>query len=314
MPIMRKDLRVGLGIGGVLLAVLVVALVVRSHTRQKTTDAKVAAVDKPDGGDNSSPTPPPDSTGVTSTDPATPTAIVPAAPPVLPPDAAKPPDKDDPFRGEDQKAPPSDWDKILLNGSMPPTTPTVTPTEHGTGRTIGQHFGPTASSPAVTPGTIPPHGISAADTTPHSAAGAVPPAHGQRTHVIAEGETLSTIARTAYGSKKYYLLIEKANPNIVAERLRPGTTIVLPDLPASEHADHHAAHGSAASTAAVDSSTQYVVKANDSLYRISMRLYGTANKVDALYDLNKELIGPDRGRLKLGMTLKLPSPPTSGSR
>src|SRR4051812_5178791 len=40
MPTMRKDLRVGLGIGGVLLAVLVVALIVRSHGKDKTKVAK----------------------------------------------------------------------------------------------------------------------------------------------------------------------------------------------------------------------------------------------------------------------------------
>ena len=305
---MRKDLRVGLGIGGVLLAVLVVALVVRSHTHQKTPDTKVVAVDKPDAGDTN--TTPPDSPGVSSSDPVTPPTILasPPAPPAPAPVDTPKPDKDDPFS--------SAWDKVLLDGSMPPTTPTVTPGEHGSERTIGNHFGPSASSPGVTPGTIPPHGITATETLPHSTAAGVPPAaHGQRTHVVAEGETLSTIARTAYGSKKYYLLIEKANPNIVPERLRPGTTIILPDLPASEHADHHAARGSsAASTSAADPAKEYVVKANDSLYRISMHLYGSANKVDAIYEMNKDLIGPDRARLKLGMTLKLPSPPTSGSR
>ncbi len=309
---MRKDLRVGLGIGGVLLAVLVVAVVVRSHTRQKVQDTKVAAVDRPDAGDTS--LTPPDSTGVTSTDPVTPLPTPTPAPlPLTPPaptaaETVKPADKVDPFDA------PSDWDKVLLNGSLPPTIPTVTPTDRGTDRAIGNHFGTSASSPGVTPGTIPLHGVST-ETMPRPPVTPVPAAgRGQRTHVIAEGETLSTIARTVYGSKKYYLLIQKANPNIVPERLRPGTSIILPELPVSEHAERRAAHASPASSAAVDSSKEYVVKANDSLYRISMHLYGSPNKIEAIYDMNKDVIGPDRGRLKLGMTLKLPAAPTSAAR
>lgn len=194
---------------------------------------------------------------------------------------------------------------------MPTPAPTITPPV-GASHAIGQHFGPSSSSPGLTPGTFPPHPMLAGETPRATPVPAGP--RGSRTHVIAQGETLSTIAKSAYGSSKYYLVIEKANPNVVPERLRPGTKIILPELTASEHAERHAAHGSAGSAAAVDSSTQWVVKPNDSLYRISMRLYGSANKVDALYESNKDRIGPDRGRLKLGMVLKLPSPPTSASR
>ena len=62
---MRKDLRVGLGIGGVLLAVLVVAIIVRSHGKDKTRLAKVDPAAQPDTGEaTGEPTPPPgDGTG-----------------------------------------------------------------------------------------------------------------------------------------------------------------------------------------------------------------------------------------------------------
>ncbi len=309
---MRKDLRVGLGIGGVLLAVMVVAVVVHSHLKRRALDVAAAEkTDKPET--DNTPIPPPDQTGVTSTDPTGPPQVSPTPPAPPAPEASKPDDSNDPFKGPT-------WDSILLNGAIPPTTPTVTPTVgHGSEqRAIGEHFGPAASNGA-TPGTFPPTPMVAVDTPQRNpTAPGAPAVHsGSRTHVIAQGETLSTIARTVYGSKKYYLLIEKANPNIVAERLRPGTVINLPDLPASEKADkaeHHAARGGSGSVTAVDSDTQYTVKPNDSLYRISMRLYGSPGKVEAIYDLNKELIGPDRGRLKLGMSLKLPTPPTSASR
>lgn len=299
---MRKDLRIGLGIGGVLLAVMVVALVVKSHTRQKALVA-----DKTDKSDTDAVPATPESSPLTSTDPGTPTATPATPAPSSPsaPEAATPEKPADPF-----DTPKTSWDKILLEGSMPTT---VTPSGHATDPSIGQHFTSGASSPGLTPGNFPQQPIIAegARTSP---APAPAPAHGTRTHVIAAGDTLSTIAKSTYGSTKYYLLIEKANPNIVPERLRLGTTINLPDLPASDRAERHASHGSAASATVADSSTQYAVKPNDSLYRISMRLYGSANKVDALYEVNKDVIGPDRGRLKLGMILKLPTPPTSASR
>ena len=59
---MRKDLRVGLGIGGVLLAVLVVALLVRSHGKDK----KLAKADPSNQGDvieGGEPAPPEGATG-----------------------------------------------------------------------------------------------------------------------------------------------------------------------------------------------------------------------------------------------------------
>jgi hypothetical protein len=42
-----------------------------------------------------------------------------------------------------------------------------------------------------------------------------------------------------------------------------------------------------------------------------VRLYGRADKLDAIYELNKDQIGPNRSYLKAGMILKLPEPPTS---
>ena len=61
----------------------------------------------------------------------------------------------------------------------------------------------------------------------------------------------------------------------------------------------------------VDPKLEYRIQSGDSLARISQRLYGAENKVEALYNANREAIGPDREKLKLGMVLRLPEPPTS---
>ena len=56
----------------------------------------------------------------------------------------------------------------------------------------------------------------------------------------------------------------------------------------------------------------YVVKSGDSLYRIARTVLGSGRKADALYALNKDVIGPDKSRLKLGMVLKLPESAAAG--
>ena len=56
----------------------------------------------------------------------------------------------------------------------------------------------------------------------------------------------------------------------------------------------------------INARTEYRIDTNDSLYRISMKIYGTPRMMDAIYALNRDAIGPDPERLKLGMILKLP--------
>jgi nucleoid-associated protein YgaU len=62
--------------------------------------------------------------------------------------------------------------------------------------------------------------------------------------------------------------------------------------------------------AKVDPKTQYEVEKDDNLSRISAKLYGSTAKAKALYEANKDKIGDDPAKLKLGLVLKLPEPPT----
>ena len=59
--------------------------------------------------------------------------------------------------------------------------------------------------------------------------------------------------------------------------------------------------------AAIDS---YRVQPSDSLHKIALKLYGKASKADSIYELNREKIGGDSARIKVGMVLKLPEAPT----
>jgi nucleoid-associated protein YgaU len=348
MPTMRKDLRVGLGIGGVLLAVLVVALIVRSHGKDKTKIAKIggdtAVQTDPDSGE---PTPPVDGAQGTSPDG---TAVAPG----------DTPKKSDPFDPEGGTTPatlghgstgssatpaagaatggsPDDWEK-LLNASNPGPVHSVTP---AAGQSSAR---PGRSSRGGDKPNLPPglratnrrddEGSSsgaangadllkpAGNTTTGGGGGRTSsPASGgtPRTHVIQKGETFASISRTVYGDGKYYLQILRANPGLEPSALKPGTRINLPELASagesrtSNRSSHSAGQAGANGVASIDHKTQYKVESGDSLYKIAEKLYGDANKVDAIYDANKQAIGPDPRKLKLGMILKLPEQPTVAS-
>jgi hypothetical protein len=51
------------------------------------------------------------------------------------------------------------------------------------------------------------------------------------------------------------------------------------------------------------------VQAGDSLYRISVKLYGNGSHAEELYENNAKLIGDDAAKLKVGTILKLHDAP-----
>ena len=141
---MRKDLRVGLGIGGVVLAVLVVAIIVRSHGKDKKLAKGNDTVSPTDSGDfTGEPTP--------SGDPQPPNATPEPGVSGAPGDGRN--GTGDPFEPEGTRgtpghggatanggtpAPvsaaggtPDDWEKIL-NASNPGPIRSMTPAQSGT--------------------------------------------------------------------------------------------------------------------------------------------------------------------------------------
>jgi nucleoid-associated protein YgaU len=135
----------------------------------------------------------------------------------------------------------------------------------------------------------------------------LPPVSGPKTYTVVPGDTYWTIAQREYGNGAYYTHIMRANPSVPANRLKANVKLVIPDR--SEVVPTGAQPVVAVSN--LDSRTQYRVQKNDNLYTICKRLYGTTDKVSKLYQLNKDLIGPNPNSLKLGMVLQLPDPPAS---
>jgi nucleoid-associated protein YgaU len=289
---MRTDAKIGFAIGGVLLAVLTVyAIVVPKHSKKTTgTVSLVTPVPaNPSTTDTwTTSSPPPIAAADSGTTPGT--AIT------LPKDPATTP-----------PTPPA-GDKIVDNtGGMTDEmhavlTPKVSPkVDTAPGKLDGDVYTPAgkertrAHGGAITP--LPD------DTTVAST---------DRTYTIKPGQTLSKIAYEVYGNSRFWVAIQRENKGLDSNHLKVGSIIKLPDVspvpgPVVVSDDEVAAPAarSHTETAASDGRT-YTVKSGDSLYGIAKRLLGSGRKADLLYSLNKDVIGPDKSRLKLGMILKLP--------
>ncbi|MGH7177557.1 MAG: LysM peptidoglycan-binding domain-containing protein [Tepidisphaeraceae bacterium] len=288
---MRKDVKLGLAIGGVLLAVIVVYVMVAPSDNQKgaalVTEEPVVKPASPADGSS----PPTGSEVALGNSTATPTT--------QPSASAAAPDSAGALSAGNEGI----WELALSKGVMKTQTPPVnspaTPSEIDGGasaqRNPAPQAPPAATNVPVERGSSDPS-LLASYGTPSTAPSTV------RTHVVQRGETLGKIAQVAYGNASFARYIVNANPGIDPNRLRPGTTINLP--PVSDVRPQ----ASGSSSGSTNSRTEYRVEAGDSLYRISMKLYGRADMVDKIYDLNKETIGPDRAKLKLNMVLKLPEP------
>jgi nucleoid-associated protein YgaU len=289
---MRKDAKIGFAIGGVLLAVLTVyVLVVPSHKRARTINGVTLEV-------------PPGTAGGTSDTPA------PAAP-----TATADAKSDQPAADAKPAVARNDgvnWEKILGGTGDAPTLKTATPASTDA---------PVTPEPAIASNTTPASAdmplaaVTPMAPTPMVAMAPSTQPAGSRTYTIKPGQTLSLIAAEIYGNSRFYVAIKRANPNIDANHLKPGMRITLPDIsdvkPEGSHEGLVKLVGE--NGAAVSTGKTYKVQSGDTLYRISKSLYGSGKQAEALYELNRDLIGPDKGRLKLGMVLRLPVSPVAGA-
>jgi nucleoid-associated protein YgaU len=139
-----------------------------------------------------------------------------------------------------------------------------------------------------------------------------------RTIKVQAGDTLAIIAKRELGSAARYAEIMKANPGLVASKLRKGQEIKIPVSPAKAAPDQTASRGTLASPVPAPSAAPpapeptpsgsdriYVVKAGDTLSAIAGREMGSKSKWAELQRANEDVLHGSTS-LKVGMKLHIP--------
>ena len=293
---MRNDVKLGLAVGGLLLGVVLAYALFFSNTnkdRKDVADGSYSALNNSDTAQKPAPQ--------ANTD-QQPPAQVNTNPPANNP---APPTNEHPTNSLVDTAPANpligrSWQLLLNEGATANSTGTITsPGDHAAPPSIRNSVPPTETT--VTP---PRETVTRAE----------PPAapSGPRRYTIKNGDTFWSIARVEYGNAAYFGAIQRANPGVDPGRIKAGDSIILPDkneVIATPTAAATARQPSAADLVNIDPTRQYRVQAGDNLNSISKKLYGRADKWMQIYELNKELIGPNAAALKRDMILALPEPP-----
>ncbi len=118
-----------------------------------------------------------------------------------------------------------------------------------------------------------------------------------RTYVVRQGDDLSQIAQRAYGDGSYFTLIYNANKNVIGSNpssLFPGQILYIPILP---------------EYTTPTPGENYVVRQGDYLFLIAEKAYGDGNRLNVIYDANRDVIGPDPTVLVPGQVLRIPPRP-----
>jgi nucleoid-associated protein YgaU len=152
---------------------------------------------------------------------------------------------------------------------------------------------PVQESPAVAP--------------PRAAAGQAPdegPARAE--YVVRSDDSLWTVAAEQLGDASRWAEIAMANPGIDPDRLRPGQRIRLPARRGSRSLPGPEPPIAPRAGAAAAPLTQYTVRDGDTLTTIAQRHYGSSAQWQKIYEANRDVIGADPDRLRVGMKLRIP--------
>lgn len=211
-----------------------------------------------------------------------------------------------------------EWDVYGVNGKEPSVTETPTRDEP-----VGEALpdapvedqlpqAPNLNNQALIDPPVANDAASSAGTSPASDGGTVlplPEMPAVRTHVVQNGDNFSTLAEKYYGDPNLYTLIQKANPKVDSRRLKLGQALFIPERPATRPAPGGATQDPSATGIPAPTGPEagiHVVASGETLAQIAQDLLGSELRWDELYKLNRDVIGSDPARLKVGMKLKLP--------
>lgn len=200
-------------------------------------------------------------------------------------------------------------------GTAPAGNPLASNPGFGTGSN-GANTGASTGTPSGGPsptGT----GTTVATGPGNTTGSTAPTASGERTHVIASGDTFSTLAQKYYGNANKWQLIAKANPLVSADRLKIGTKVRIPDAGTTTTASKSttptvgtapATTGASANAGNSTGATGnfHVVASGDTLSSLARKYYGSTKYWEKLYTANKSTIGANPANLKVGQKLAVP--------
>ena len=189
-------------------------------------------------------------------------------------------------------------------GSPRGTTGTATSTTTSPGAATG-------TTATTTPTGAPTGTTTSTTSTTSSSTARTTTAQTPKFYVVKEGDRgFWGISQTVYGDGRYYVLIEKANPDKKAERLQPGDKLVIPPLPTRAS---DAERRTEVLTGAPAGSTTYTVQEGDAgFWGISENVYGNGKYFHLIERANP---GVDPTRLRVGQVIAIPpkTSATSGS-
>ncbi len=131
---------------------------------------------------------------------------------------------------------------------------------------------------------------------------------------VRPGDTLSDIAAAHYGHARHWRAIVEANPGLDPAKLQPGQPILLPArsaVLAGEPAGAPPAPAAEAgpSPALAAGERLHVVASGETLSSIASALLGSARHWRLIAERNRDLLGGDPDRLRVGMRLRIPPRP-----
>jgi nucleoid-associated protein YgaU len=154
-------------------------------------------------------------------------------------------------------------------------------------------------------------------------------AEAPKVHVVAAGETFTSLAVKYFGHAKYAGLITKANPTVDPRKVRIGMKVNIPAAPenvaatASPSPTPGPTTPSATPTgtrlpstgtpvtriakaAPVPPDRAYTIKAGEGWYGLSQRFLGSGERWTELYELNKERVPHNPHTVPPGTVIELP--------
>lgn len=122
------------------------------------------------------------------------------------------------------------------------------------------------------------------------------------------GDSFKALAQTYYGSQLHVARLRAANEGQDETKFTAGTRIQIPAKSATGDVKVAAAPAvaGAAAPSAAWAGGMYTVKSGDVLGSISKTVYGTTKHWKRIHDANRDVIGDDPNRLKVGMQLRIP--------